>query len=107
MVSFSRFRHMLAGLLLGIGPGLVMGQPSIPSGVELGMNPAEVRELVPGIQPVRRPQRVAGAVGSWRVSGVAKADLVFDETFFFANEALQRVELLQQPGPAAHGRDAF
>ncbi len=99
-------RLVLAGLLLGMATGTVWAQGGLPSGVQWGMSPAEVREAVPGVQPVRRPQTVAGAVGSWRVPGVAQDDLLFDETFFFADQALQRVELLHQGDPDESG-DAF
>lgn len=84
----------LAGLLLTLASCGVSAQALIPPGVRLGMSAGQLREAVPGLHAVRRPQTVAGAVGGWRVSGVQQGDRVFEETFFFAQQTLQRVELL-------------
>lgn len=97
----------LVGLLLAVCSGLAAAQGPIPSGVHLGMTASELREAVPGLQPVRRPQTVAGAVSRWRVDHVQQADLVFDETFFFAEQTLQRVELVLQPDSSAQTDDVF
>lgn len=102
-----RFWPVLVGLLLAVCSGLATAQPLIPPGVHLGVTVSELREAVPGLHPVPRPQSVAGAVGRWRVEGVQQADLVFDETFFFAGPALQRVELLLQPGMSSQPGEAF
>ena len=93
----------VAALLLAVCCRPAAAQAPVPLGVHLGMSASELREAVPGLQPVRRPQTVAGAVGRWRVAGVQQADLVFDETFFFAEHTLQRVELVLQPGLPLHG----
>ena len=97
----------VAALLLAVCCRPAAAQAPVPLGVHLGMSASELREAVPGLQPVRRPQTVAGAVGRWRVAGVQQADLVFDETFFFAEHTLQRVELVLQPGNFAQTDDVF
>lgn len=97
----------VAGLLLAICCRPAAAQAPVPPGVHLGMSASELREAVPGLQPVRRPQTVAGAVGRWRVADVQQADLVFDETFFFAEQTLQRVELVLQPGSSAQPDEVF
>lgn len=79
----------------------------MPPGVHLGMSAAELREVVPGLHAVRRPQTVSGTVGNWRASGVQQGGYVLDETFFFAQQALQRVELLLQPDVNPRPDEAF
>lgn len=111
MISPFRCWPALVSLLLAVwaGPAAAqpLAQPLIPPGVHLGVTVSELREAVPGLHPVPRPQSVAGAVGRWRVDGVQQAGLVFDETFFFAGPALQRVELLLQPGTSSTSGEAF
>lgn len=97
----------VAGLLSAIFCSTAAAQAPVPPGVHLGMSASELREAVPGLQPIRRPQTVAGAVGRWRVADVQQADLVFDETFFFAEQTLQRVELVLQPGSSAQSDEVF
>ncbi|MDI1272272.1 hypothetical protein [Polaromonas sp.] len=107
MISPFRCWSALVSLLLAVCAGPAAAQPLIPPGVHLGVTVSELREAVPGLHPVPRPQSVAGAVGRWRVDGVQQAGLVFDETFFFAGPALQRVELLMQPGTFPPSGEAF
>ena len=107
MTFFSRCWPAFAGCLLALGTGVSAAQALVPPGVSLGIGVSELREAVPALQSVRRPQTVAGAVGGWRVSGVQQAGLVFDETFFFADQTLQRVELVSQPGESEPTAEAF
>ena len=97
----------VAGLLLALCCSAATAQAFLPPGVHLGMSTSELRQAVPRLQPVRRPQTVAGAVGGWRLSDVQQDDLVFDGTFFITEQSLQRVELILQTGAAAQADDAF
>ncbi|MDW5442645.1 hypothetical protein [Polaromonas sp. SM01] len=107
MIFSARSWHVLAGWLLAGVSCAASAQALMPPGVHLGMSVAELREAVPGLHAVRRPQTVSGTVGSWRVSGVQQGGYVLEETFFFAQQSLQRVELLLQPDINPPPDDAF
>ena len=65
----------------------------LPPGVHLGMTVDELRELLPRLERVARPQRLAGGlVGNWRAAPMLVAGLPFDPVFFFADKLLRRVE---------------
>lgn len=66
---------------------------TLPAGVRLGMSADELRSVLPEVERVARPQRLAGGLaGNWRAAPVTLAGLPFDLTFFFAGGQLQRVE---------------
>lgn len=57
------------------------------------MSADELRSVLPDVERVARPQRLAGGLaGTWRAAPVSLAGLPFDPTFFFAGSQLQRVE---------------
>lgn len=82
----------------------------LPDGVELGMGVDALRQALPGIAHVPRPQRLSGGlVGQWRLAPVVVAGLEGAQTFFFAGRELRRVEFvadaseLADSGAAAYG----
>jgi hypothetical protein len=107
MIFSARSWHVLAGWLLAGMSCAASAQALMPPGVHLGMSAAELHETVPGLHAVRRPQTVSGTVGNWRVSGVQQGGYVLEETFFFRQQALQRVELLLQPDINPRPEEAF
>ena len=57
------------------------------------MSADELRGAMPDVQRVARPPRLAGGLaGTWRGATTPIAGLAFEPTFFFAGNALQRVE---------------
>jgi hypothetical protein len=77
----------------------------MPAGVVLGMSAEELRRVVPPLEKVRRPQRMAGGlVGAWRSPDVQVLGLNGEQTFFFAHDRLDRVEFVgsapDEPGNA-------
>eukprot|EP01030_Chromulinospumella_sphaerica_P000963 gene963-945_t len=69
-----------------------------------------LRQALPGIAHVPRPQRLSGGlVGQWRLAPVVVAGLEGAQTFFFAGRELRRVEFvadaseLADSGAAAYG----
>ncbi len=92
-----------------LSPGYAPVQP-LPDGVELGMGVDALRQALPGIAHVPRPQRLSGGlVGQWRLAPVVIAGLEGTQTFFFAGRELRRVEFvadasaLADAGAAAYG----
>ncbi|MGJ7508362.1 hypothetical protein [Variovorax sp. GT1P44] len=66
---------------------------ALPPGVRLGMSAEALQAALPGVERVRRPQRLAGGLaGTWHAAPTALAGLSFDPVFFFAGDALRRVE---------------
>lgn len=79
-----------AGLLC-LGSNL--GAQPLQPGVQLGMNVAELRQALPSIEPVHRPERLAGGLsGSWRMENGELAGLTGAQVFFFGGGRLRRVE---------------
>lgn len=67
----------------------------LPPGVRLGMGVDELRQALPALDLVRRPQKLAGGLaGSWRLASTEIAGLPGSETFFFAAGTLRRIEFV-------------
>ncbi|MGI4778063.1 MAG: hypothetical protein ACRYGA_08075 [Janthinobacterium lividum] len=65
----------------------------LPPGVALGMTPDGLRAALPTVERVARPVRIAGGLaGNWRGRPDMVAGLPFEPTFYFAGNALRRVE---------------
>ena len=77
---------------LAVAAGAVQAQ-ALPSGVELGMRADELQAVLPGLERVQRPPRLAGGlVGQWRAEPVTVAGLRFEPVFYLGGGQLRRVE---------------
>lgn len=89
--------------LQNTSPGYAPVQ-ALPEGVELGMGVDALRQALPGIAHVSRPQRLSGGlVGQWRLAPVFIAGLEGTQTFFFAARELRRVEFVADASELADG----
>lgn len=80
----------------------------LPDAVQLGMTTQQLRQAVPGLQPVHRPVRLAGGlVGSWTGPPAALAGVPMAPTYFFAEGELRRIEYLAAPDADAQAYDAL
>jgi hypothetical protein len=97
MHCFPRQSHVLlraaaAAFALWSMSLVAVAQP-LPGGAQLGMSADQLQAAVAGVARVVRPLRMAGGlVGSWSEPSVDIAGVPFAATFFFAGDALQRVE---------------
>ncbi|MES2414182.1 MAG: hypothetical protein V4614_10305 [Pseudomonadota bacterium] len=75
----------------------------LDSAALLGISPAQVRQTLTDVQPVRAPRRLSsGALGSLRVPDALHEGLHFEQTLFFAGQKLQQIDLvLPEAGPDA------
>jgi len=81
----------IAAALLGAA-GASQAQ-ALPPGVHLGMTADALQAMLPGLERVLRPQRLAGGLaGSWHAEPAMVAGLSFEPTFYFAGGQLRRVE---------------
>lgn len=66
----------------------------------LGMRREQLEPALPGAQPVRSPRRLSsGALGSLRVPDVLLEGRHFEQTFYFAHQQLEQMDLvLLSPG---------
>jgi hypothetical protein len=66
---------------------------ALPAGVRLGMTAGELQSVLPALERVARPQRLAGGLaGTWHGAPGLVAGLPFETTWFFAGAQLRRVE---------------
>lgn len=66
---------------------------ALPAGVRFGMSAEELQAVLPGLDRVHRPQRLAGGLaGTWHAVPVKFAGVFFEPVFFFAGGELRRVE---------------
>jgi hypothetical protein len=92
VVTESSCVWLLVLWLSAMAPSALHAQ-EMPAGVALGMSAEELRHVMPQLEKVRRPQRMAGGlVGAWRAPAVQVLGLSGEQTFFFAHERLDRVE---------------
>lgn len=81
---------------------------ALPDAVQFGMTPQQLRQAVPGLQPVHRPVRLAGGLaGSWTGPAAALAGVTMAPTYFVADGELRRIEYLAQPDADAQAYDAL
>jgi hypothetical protein len=86
-------------------PAIASAAPALPGNVQLGMSIEQLREAVPALVRVPRPQRMAGGlVGSWSAPAIEVAGVQLTPTFYFAGQVLQRIEYA---GGAADAPKAF
>jgi hypothetical protein len=80
----------------------------LPDAVQLGMTPQQLRQAVPGLQPVHRPVRLAGGLaGSWTSPPAALAGVAMAPTYFFADGELRRIEYVAPPDADAQAWNAL
>jgi hypothetical protein len=82
-------------------------QPVLPGSAQIGMTAEQLREAVPALKRVARPQRMTGGlVGSWSGPATDIAGVSFTPTYYFSGDVLQRIEYVASPGDAAKAFDA-
>lgn len=94
MAAWALVAALLVGAVGAVGlPSDAVAQ-ELPAGVRLGMSVESLRETVPDVTRVNRPQRLAGGVaGTWHAPAVRLVDaLAFEPIFFFGGGRLVRVE---------------
>jgi hypothetical protein len=98
----------LMPLLFLAAAGAVQAQ-ALPAGVRLGMSAAELQAVLPALQRVPRPQRLAGGLaGTWHGAPGLVAGLPLETTWFFGGARLRRVEFTAgAQDPADPGAGAF
>ncbi len=95
----------MAGLALAWNmAAAAQAQSALPPGVVFGMPVDAVRQALPALDLVRRPQRLAGGLaGSWQLPQTQVAGLSGSQTFFFAGGVLRRVEFSADAQAVADG----
>lgn len=109
-MPFPRFSPWRRALALACLAALVASAQAqaLPDAVQLGMTPQQLRQAVPGLQPVHRPVRLSGGlVGSWSGPPAALAGIPMAPTYFFADGELRRIEYLAAPDADAQAYDAL
>lgn len=100
-----RFALLLAGSALVCAGA--WSQTVLESIGLLGMRREQLEPALPGARPVRSPRRLSsGALGSLRVPDVLLEGSHFEQTFYFAHQRLEQMDLvLLSPGagPGAEG----
>lgn len=76
------------------GPAFSAQEPCTEPGAVVGSLAAELGGVLAGAERVRRPPSLAGALGLWRVARLRLGRFDFEETFYFAGQRLQQVELV-------------
>ena len=93
-------RLLVLAALLGAAAGGSQAQ-ALPPGVRLGMTGEELLAVLPGLERVQRPQRLAGGVaGLWRGAPAPIGGLVFEPVYYLAGGQLRRVEWASAALPA-------
>jgi hypothetical protein len=105
--AFSSWRRAFALACLVASLASAQAQ-DLPGAVQLGMTPQQLRQVVPDLQPVHRPVRLAGGlVGSWTGPPAALAGVPMAPTYFFADGELRRIEYLASSDADAQAYDAL
>jgi hypothetical protein len=80
----------------------------LPQAVQMGMSPQQLRQTVPGLQPVHRAVHLPGGlVGSWTGPPAALAGVAMTPTYFFGDGELRRIEYLAPPDANAQAYEAL
>ncbi|WP_256353882.1 hypothetical protein [Variovorax sp. dw_308] len=82
---------------------------ALPAGVRLGMTAAELQAVLPTLERVPRPQRLAGGLaGAWHGAPGLVSGLPLETTWYFGGAQLKRVEFTANAQDRADlGADAF
>ncbi|WPB58058.1 hypothetical protein [Xylophilus sp. GOD-11R] len=99
------FAALLAAGLAAVVPAA--SAQELPPGVRLGMGLAELRQALPALERVRRPQRLAGGlVGAWQVADAQVAGVIGTQTYYLAGGELRRIEFMADTAALPDGGSA-
>ena len=80
----------------------------LPAGVALGMTASDLTRLVPQLERVRHPPRMSGGlVGTWRSKRIQMFGMIGQQTYYFADDQLRRVEFVGAVEDAESDAEVF